>query len=283
MSIVTRVCLVACLAASLSACSQPKPVDTGKVKEAMRCFGREEYGKVPLLLEESGAMNSPQAPMFYFYVGECFYQTNDLANAQHYFEKAFQTIFNKDETAWRLIAIHEKQNRHDVAVKYQEYWKRKRETYDSYMPDAKWLNAQPKGKRNFDDVIMPTGSGNTVEGKYNWGRFYLFENIPSVAVWQFECGLRRYIPLEDRFNSEWALRYYQKLSKAYRQKAKLFELNKFCLDGYEEKRKQEAAATIRKYLDEHRAQEIPEAEQLAEHYRLKAIVVEARLAAKKTP
>ena len=37
---------------------------------------------------------------------------------------------------------------------------------------------------------------------------------------------------------------------------------------------------MRQYIAEHSAQEIPEAEQLAEHYRLKALIVETRLAAK---
>jgi hypothetical protein len=88
------------------------------------------------------------------------------------------------------------------------------------------------------------------------------------------------VRLEDRFNSELALHCYNKLSKAYRRKAELFRLNTFSLYRCEPSRTQEVAAAVRKYLDEHRAEEIPEAEQLAEHYRLKTIVVEAYLVAK---
>ena len=90
------------------------------------------------------------------------------------------------------------------------------------------------------------------------------------------------LPLTRRFDSEHAVLYYRKCAKAYRQKAVLFKSKKFRLDGYEKNRIEEVKAAIEKYLAEHGDREAAEAEQLAEHYRLKAIVVEARLSAKKS-
>jgi tetratricopeptide (TPR) repeat protein len=278
MSIVTRVCLVAWLAVGLSACSQPKPVNTAKVKEAMRCFGREEYGKVPVLLEESGAMNSPQSLMFDFYLGECFYQTNDLAKAQRYFEKAFQTIFNKDEAADRLVSVCEKTGGAMASEPYRMYWTKRLKDSEDWLPDSKWENVQPKGPRDLEEPMIiidsrfPGGPGID----YSRGGYTLGVSRPSIAVFHLERGIVINIPLQERFDSNNALLYYTKLAKAYRKKAELFKSNKFF-------NQEEFKAGVRRYVDEHRAVEIPEAEQLAEHYRWKAIVVEARLAAKKKP
>jgi len=282
MSIVTRVCVVAWLAAGLSACSQPKPVDMAKAEEALRCFGREEYGKVPGLLEQSGVMQSPKAPMFYFYLGECFYRTNKFVNALRYFEKAFRSIFNKDEAAFRLIGICEQLGIPEARQRYRDYIGQQLKKYDCIEPPAKWANAQPRGEGDPDEPYNVEHSISKF-GSYSWGRAGLGKGFPSIAAWEFESCVVNNIPAEERFNSEWALRCYTKLAKAYRQKADLFTLNKFSLFSYDPKTVQDAARAIRKYLDENRAREIPEAEQLAEHYRLKAIVVEARLAAKKKP
>jgi hypothetical protein len=98
-----RICLAVGLAAALSGCG--KPVDMAKAEEALRYFGREEYGKVPGLLEQSGVMQSPKAPMFYFYLGECFYRTNDMTNARIYFKKAYLSPFNSYEAGNRLFAV----------------------------------------------------------------------------------------------------------------------------------------------------------------------------------
>jgi len=74
------------------------------------------------------------------------------------------------------------------------------------------------------------------------------------------------------------------LAEAYRRKATLFRklirIGKSNLSLTPIDQRQEAEITRRNYLNEHGAVEISEAEQLAEHYRLKALIVKTHLIAK---
>jgi tetratricopeptide (TPR) repeat protein len=246
--------------------------------EALRAFGRKEYAHAREALQVFSKAHPDQAAYLYYYIGECYYQTNDLSNARKYFERAFATLFNKDEAADKLVAIWEKEASGAATEPYRIYQTNRIQENRDSSPDPRWEIAQPLGQRDPDEPLKPVGAGRNSE--YLNGRYFLGCGHPSIAVYYLERGVVVNIPLPHRFDSENALLYYTKLAKAYREKAQLFQSRKFRLDGYDASRTQEVAVAINKYLEEHGKKEVAEAEQLAEHYRLKAIVVDARLGSK---
>jgi len=49
--------------------------------QALRAFGNKNYSEAKVLLEQYSAIHTQQAPMLYFYIGECYYQINDLCQS----------------------------------------------------------------------------------------------------------------------------------------------------------------------------------------------------------
>ncbi len=259
---------------------------TNDLEDALIVFGQEDYAAARLKLEKCSITHPSEAPMLAYYIGECYRQTNDLKKARAYFERAFGSLFNRDEAAHALIQLCEADGQGEAARKYREYWDDRRENYESQFPNPKWSNAQPKGEKDADEfpfpvlARFPSGPGD----EYMFAGTSLARGYPSKAVFHLERGMIVNLPLAQRFGSEHALLYYRKCAKAYRQKAALFKSKKidFSFAGYDKSRIKEVKAAIEQYLAEHGDREAAEAEQLAEHYRLKAIVVEARLSAKKS-
>jgi len=179
------------------------------------------------------------------------------------------------------MSIYQQQNQVPKAEPYRQYWA-ERTKYARLNPLAPpdWEERQPQGVWD-NEVPSFLGPGIAPLSGYEKGCKRLHYGRPSVAVWYFEQGLINEISLFDRFDTPKALRYYQMLAKAYRQKAELFKSDKWTVYVSDESKRRKAEAAVREYLKEHRAVEVPEAEQLAEHYRLKAMIVEARLAEKK--
>jgi hypothetical protein len=256
--------------------AQQTELEQRVLEDSLRAFGREEYALAGRFLAKYSLAHSNQVATLAFYLGECRYQTGDISGARKYLIQAFGTKFNRDEAASRLITIYEESGESTASETYRAYWERRLKDSTNSLPDSKWENVQPKGPRDLEEPMIIVDSrfpgGPGIE--YSRGCYRLGVSRPSVAVFHLERGLVVNVPLQERFDSNNALLYYSKLAKAYRKKAELFKSNKFL-------NQEEFQAGVRRYVAEHRALEIPEAEQLAEHYRLKAIVVEARLVAKK--
>jgi hypothetical protein len=245
--------------------------EQARLEDALCAYGRDEYAVARRALERHARTNPQTAAMLYFYIGDCNYKLRDYATARKFLELAFDSPFNKDEAALRLIALCERDDKPRAAQPYRDYIAQQRKKYEGHEPPVQWATAQPQGK--FDpEEPLGVEPYTTTFWEYSWGRAALGNGLPSLAAWWFENCAVKYIPEEEKFDSEWARRCYTKLAKAYRQKADLFAL----LGGDPEMLKA-ATITTRRYLDERRAVEIPEAAALAEHYRLKALIVETRL------
>jgi len=255
--------------------------DAAALEAGLRAFGREEYANAKEMLERYAVTHTNQSAMLYFYQGECAYQMNNRSVAKGYFQRTFRTVFNKDEAADRLIMILEEDGESEKTQEVRQYRRERIKEFEypaSY--DTRWSMTQPRGEPDKEDWrygILGTGTHSF----FSHGLSNLALGFPSGAAWHFEGGVLRDVPMNDRFSSEKALQHYQKLTKAYRQKAALFRSKTINVRGYDESQREEVRANQKKHMAEHGDQEAAQAEQLAEHYRLKAIVVEARMAAKK--
>lgn len=232
----------------------PELPENAKLEEALRVFGREDYAKARALLEEYSAVHTQQAPLLSFYIGECCYQMADTNAAVAHYERAVLSNLNSEEAATQLISIFQSRGNEDAARAYTNFVivLRERIIRDaSRIPEPELHESKQVMEAYPGCGMYGIGDGYTIGGHNlrNNGR-------PIGAARCYEAAIICCVPMNSRFSTGEAGLLYRLLSEAYLRKA----------------------AVLRTQPGTHLR--IAEADQLAQHYRLKAFIVETRLASK---
>lgn len=236
----------------LLTCQVYGQVQDNLLTKACQAFGKEEYATARSWLELHQTKNPGDAPLTYYYIGECYFQAGDMANAERWLVRAAATDFNKQESLWRLSQIAS--NRADLV---------NQQKYEAALADMAaqleaarraivcWPPENPDGT-----VTLRMTVGSTCDGVCWAGKFRVWGCLEH-AITQLECWEANEVPLEKRLRTERELFGYG-------------ELASYCEELAE------------KWRDENRDPGLIETvEMKARHYALKVLIVESRNAAGK--